>query len=253
LGCTLAGKPLAWRAACLSFTVARAGSPRLGIAPELLELLVDQAFARWSAAGCAAGMPSIAVTATPELSSCASPDYDPDGPNANVWMLHDTGWPHDREVLGVTVVTFNAETGELLDADVEINSEAAALTVGDEDVGFDLASIVTHEAGHFLGLSHTRADGATMTHVTRLGTTHKRTLSEDDTAGVCAAYPPKRGTSGCDPKPRRGFTATCAPAEAGCALVGRPIGPRGGACVALLFLLACALRSRDKRDAQSLP
>jgi hypothetical protein len=79
--------------------------------------------------------------------------------------------------------------------------------------GYDLQNTVTHEAGHFVGLAHPCDDAGTpscdaplppwesvpyaertMYPSTTLGETTKRSLSEDDVAGVRAAYP---GPSGC--------------------------------------------------------
>lgn len=84
---------------------------------------------------------------------------------------------------------------------------------------YDLQNTVTHEAGHLIGLAHPcerfAAQGTpacdwplppgetipylerTMYPETAVGDVAKRTLSPDDVAGVCAAYPEQGGGCGC--------------------------------------------------------
>ncbi len=79
----------------------------------------------------------------------------------------------------------------------------------------DLQNTITHEAGHFIGLRHPCYAGSlsdadlpacssnsayaatTMYPQTSIGDVEKRTLSDDDIAGVCAIYPENPGGCGC--------------------------------------------------------
>jgi MYXO-CTERM domain-containing protein len=72
----------------------------------------------------------------------------------------------------------------------------------------DLDSIVTHEAGHFLGLSHSCDNAATMYANYKLGEVGLRTLEADDVAGICTLFPPGSDKA-CDPTPRHGFSTEC--------------------------------------------
>jgi YVTN family beta-propeller protein len=84
---------------------------------------------------------------------------------------------HDRVVL----------PGEIVDSDMILNP-AALFTTSGEPGKHDLQSVVTHEAGHMIGLTHTGVLDATMFFVIQPGEL-ARTLSPDDESAVAAAYP----------------------------------------------------------------
>ena len=103
------------------------------------------------------------------------------------------------------------------------------LTTTDVAVQYDVLSILTHEAGHMLGLAHSDVNGATMQVEYVQGSTTLRSLHSDDMGGICEAYPPGEvGT--CDPTPRHGFQSTCGPApvEEGCGCTSAPRRAGGG-------------------------
>jgi hypothetical protein len=83
-----------------------------------------------------------------------------------------------------------------------------------------LLSILTHEAGHFLGLAHSPLPNATMYAFYEQGTNDWRTLSDDDIAGICSIYPPDRAALPCDFTPPGGFAPECAlgVTKGGCSL-----------------------------------
>jgi len=80
----------------------------------------------------------------------------------------------------------------LFNAEIEINSHDHTLTTSASPApgAFDLQTILTHEAGHFLGLAHATNDHAVMY---AYYAQDSRELSADDTAGICTAYPPQSG------------------------------------------------------------
>jgi MYXO-CTERM domain-containing protein len=88
-------------------------------------------------------------------------------------------------VIALTTITANLVTGEIFDADMEINSHDEVFVVDGPEVGNqrNLRGVINHELGHFLGLSHSGVDGALM-HSTYEGTTEPQS---DDVAGMCAA------------------------------------------------------------------
>lgn len=258
-GCDTNGIPLFWPTTCVSFNVAEAASPLRGIDVATFAPMVDSAITRWLAPHCEEALaPSILVEARGPI-ECGVAEYSSDFGNANLWLFRDDEWPYSypgndtgtlfSNALALTTLSYNFKTGEIYDADVELNSKEVVFTVGDGAVRVDLESILTHEAGHFLGLDHSLEAGATMTSGYFDGTTEHRTLDGDDIAGICAAYPSAGRTAtenSCEP--RHGYAEVCAADASGCSVQGAP-DPRGkagraGALFGALGLLGLGLGRR---------
>jgi hypothetical protein len=261
-GCLAGGKPLYWPGACVSFSVQKDGSPLRKISEKTAEQVISTAFGQWTGADCGNGAhPSIAMHDHGPI-SCDKQEYNQNSGNANIFMFRDKAWPYagdagtgaSVETLALTTVTYNVNTGEIYDADVEINSHDTPITVGDQNVQADLASILTHECGHFLGMAHTPVVDATMYPSYQFGDTSLRSLAPDDVAGICAIYPPDRQVGPCYPTPRHGYSDSCAsPPASGCACsaAGRRAAPRGGLLCAAL--VALGLLARHRATTSTLP
>lgn len=267
-GCVTDGIPLRWAERCLSFATQRDGSAKRNISYRAADDVFRKAFIQWASADCGGVSPSFQIWDIGDPYGgvvCREPEFNETQPNANVWMFRDDEWPHDNEnsALAVTTVMFEQSTGVILGADVEVNSFARNLTITDEPslVREDLQSIATHEAGHFLGLSHTRVKGATMNEKYNQGDLGYRTLHDDDRAGICAAYPADRDAPACSsPRPPHGFSLYCHKADepgdppgCDCAVPARRAGspPPGGVLAGLVlgvFLAVVRLSSRRKRE-----
>ena len=190
-GCFTQGLYLFWRNACVSYSINHAASRNIPY--DDAKRVIDESFATWMRATCADGSaPGIAVSNIGPA-NCGEVRYNADSPNQNVIVFRDDVWPYDDpySTLGLTTVTFNAETGEIYDADMEINSSARNLSITDQvpAKGFDLESVITHEVGHFLGLAHATDVRSTMYASYKPGSSALRTLAPDDVAGLCAIYP----------------------------------------------------------------
>jgi hypothetical protein len=163
----------------------------------------------------------------------------------------------------LTTITFDPSTGEIYDADMEINSTQPLTVSGPlAPTGYDFLSIITHETGHFLGMAHSGDALATMFAHYEPGTTTMRTLTPDDTSGICSVYPPDKTRSvaaavsstgsiaedACDPTPRHGFQSQCSqPQGRGCMTSpARGATPSGAAFVVAAALLS-AWRARRGR------
>lgn len=203
------GVPLFWNRPCVGYNLQRDASNQVTLSQA--EGIFEQAFGTWMNAGCKGGHPGIAVSYTGTV-ECATVEYNTDDlRNANIIMFRDDEWPHSGVgVLALTMVTFSRSTGEIYDADMEINTADNEFVLTGKSPALDLLSVATHEAGHFLGLSHSPDEDATMYPTYTPGSTWQRTLSDDDVHGICDAYP--FGTlSGvaCDTTPRHGFSSLC--------------------------------------------
>jgi hypothetical protein len=201
-------------------------------------------------------------------SDCAKPGYDKTGPNQNLVVFHDRVWPHQRRLpsgeaveddftIALTTVAFDPRTGEIYDADIELNTAHHAIVVSENPkMGtFDLQATLTHEVGHFLGLAHATAPDAAMFADDSGGNSRKRTLSPADIAGICEIYPPNRTRSvstevdptgfvaagACDPIPRHGLTGACThDPPKGCS-VATARAPKDGASSAAAWLVVLGL------------
>jgi hypothetical protein len=245
--------PIWWRNACVSYDLQRVASRQ--IAYDTAAAIISKSFAKWTASTCAGqGSSSRVSIDVRDLGpvDCGQVQYNSDQGNQHVIVFHDDKWPHNdaNNTLALTTVTFDPDTGEVYDADMEINA-TVPLTVGDPvpPDGYDFESIVTHETGHFLGMAHSGDGRATMFAHYTPGSTAMRALTMDDVSGLCAIYPTdgsrvvdpavvpggKAAEDACDPTPRHGFSTQCASSSGGnivtknCAVAGAAPGMGSGA------------------------
>lgn len=248
-GCLLTGPQLRWPSSCVSFDVQKDGSPLRGISYEAAHAGVLAAFNQWLGADCGDGKtPGITISDYGPV-DCRDPEYNQDAPNANIVMFRDDSWPYKNAIdtLALTTLIFNADTGAIYDADVEVNTHQTAMAT--EDVGprdIDFNSVITHEIGHFLGLSHSNAQGATMAPSYDPGQTNMASIEQDDVEGVCAALPPDRDVQSQSCEPRHGFSGECALPATSCAFGSSRAGGLASLLLGALGLSAARLRKRAR-------
>lgn len=258
-GCKTEGHPLYWPGLCVSFSLNEQGSEFVDFAD--FERIAEASVAAWSDVECTGaegGFASISFVRKADV-ACHQAEFNQGGPNANILLFQDTKWAYSGidNTLAKTTVTYDTETGEILDADIEMNHAYNEFTTGDDYVAYDLQSILTHEFGHFIGLDHTDDFSATMNAGYAEGTTELRTIDFDDEEGICAAYPPSRNVT-CRPEPNGGFSGTCADEDPvvddeTCSFAPAAKAPSQGPWLAGLFLAitAVAVRRRSRERAQN--
>jgi MYXO-CTERM domain-containing protein len=264
--CWTQGNPLFWKNACVGYSIQKDASRQVSY--DDASLAITRAFTKWTNATCVTdgtGGSRVSIDVR-DLgpSDCNVVQYNQDYPNQHLIVFRDDTWPHNdvNNTLALTTVTFNPDTGEIYDADMEVNTFQQRVTLVDPipSDGYDFASIVTHETGHFLGLAHSGDPHATMFAHYQPGSTAMRNLTADDVLGICTVYRPDGQRTmrdpgstmpedACDPTPRHGFTTSCAPSvKKGCN--GNAVAPtqgRGDGAAWLAAGLAFAALRRRRR------
>ncbi|HXE80899.1 MAG TPA: matrixin family metalloprotease [Vicinamibacterales bacterium] len=183
---------LKWRAGTISYFVVNAGVPNVSAAE--FQAAVQRAFDAWNAVETAevdvqfAGFTNLQPFETDDVSVIGFRQRE------------------DLErVLASTGFSYLVSTGELVEADIFFNSRFPWTTASEGQPGrFDIQSIATHEAGHFLGLGHSAlgetvregggrrviaAEAVMFPIAFSPGGTNERRLRADDIAGISDLYP----------------------------------------------------------------
>ena len=216
--CTSAGAQclvnLKWPTRTVAYTVRVPSNSSL--APAELRLASTRAFGHWNAVTCSDIEVILAGVVTSD-----DPLID-----ANEVVPVAEGWRtggRDAAAAALTFVSFELNSGRILGARIELNEELREFGDGGEPgclQALDLEAVLTHEAGHFLGLSHaceadprglcsvpacsdlistlpTFAELPTMWPIIGACDVTPRSLESDDTLGLCTLYPTMQSSRPC--------------------------------------------------------
>ncbi len=154
---------------------------------------VENAFATWtclSASNCRVQGTTwaSAFTATFSTPTGNAAVSGTDGQNSVLWE-GGTDWRYAAATLGLTTTLYYQGSGQIIDADMELNNNVAWDDLG-AAAAYDYPSVVLHEAGHFLGLDHTPNSIAVMYATVAMGPSGtKRVLAAPDISDVTTVYP----------------------------------------------------------------
>ena len=188
-------KPLAWPTRCLTYFVNLQGSDDLPneaprqLNPALLAAIQASADA-WNQPPCV-GM-QLRYGGLTCNTQIGFRDRNVRGGQMNTVMWRESYWPHQSAAIAITSITSRVETGEIRDADIEMNGFLFRfdLLTGPGGSRMDVQNTMTHEFGHVLGLDHElNIEEATMFPSANPGEVFKRDLHQDDVEGLCAIYP----------------------------------------------------------------
>lgn len=97
-------------------------------------------------------------------------------------------------VFAVTITTFNTTTGQITDADMQLNDrdftwDVLGPTGTQGQIGRAMIEqVVTHEIGHFIGLDHPANSASTLYFTTGAGLINQVSLEVDDRAPIIQSY-----------------------------------------------------------------
>ncbi len=159
--------------------------PAKGLTIGALQPAVEAGFAAWQDAHSAY---KIHYEGTVSLAEVRDNDHR----NTVSWIQDPLELPN--HATAITLQRISIETGELKECDLVYNDYSYLWTLSpDENVKTgdgpaDVQSTAAHEGGHFGGLTHTNRTTSTMYPFAVLGLTNRRSLEEDDLAGVRYLY-----------------------------------------------------------------
>jgi len=179
--------PLRWFSDTVEYVVSDISIPEVETAA--LITIAQQGFGAWQeSADCTPILRFAGTTAQEKASFTVGCENE----NTLVFLTSKSAWSqqgHSSLEIGKTTLMFSEETGEIVDADIELNAGGFTFSTSEVTEGsIDLLNTVTHEVGHFLGMDHSLDKEATMYAQAPPEETKKRSLEDDDLAGVCFLY-----------------------------------------------------------------
>jgi Matrixin len=264
-GCNAEGYPLYWTSNCLTYGVSELNTSVLGIDGEQFDALVQEAFDVWQGVDCGNGkhpgfqVQSVGIVGSNGGFTCKAELRA----NLPVWSLV-TRWTRSPRAMAFAGTGYDKNSGEVFDSDVDFNLAKFASEVAPENYALVLSKVALHEAGHYLGLAHSKVPNAAMEEEYGAVELVSHDLTQDDIDGICELYPPNADLKCSEP----GYVEAALDAEAcedaakapsgapqengGCTIQGGPstpfTWPWGVAWVSALVALRARNGASRRRD-----
>jgi hypothetical protein len=274
----MTGAAFAWPQSCVKISVYPRSmadvNGNMDLTNDEITTAASAAGAAWSAEQNPCSFLAISVAPSTAATPIARYDYK------NSLIFRTASWcapsdgpdmcSYDPAALAITSVFANKSTGQIRDADIEVNSKSfiwADLEINPSAAGRqDLQNALTHEMGHLIGLDHTcyitgpapldengqpipscesasaAVRATTMFASAEPGDLQKRTLAPDDKQAICDIYPIAADPMTCTGS---GGGGNGGEDSGGCQVA--PLGGGGeGVLAVALAGLAAALRRRAR-------
>jgi hypothetical protein len=249
-------KRLVWKRSCMTYVFNREVFGRLELLDEAsIRDQFQRSFDAWADVDCGDDKAPFFVEQSQDVTDTDASEFREDVVNESVIIARTREeWAENElssNVIALTVLWHDRNTGEIFDVDMQLNTGIGDFTDCRDECRageIDLRNTVTHEAGHLLGLGHSKVAGSTMfDNNASPGDIEKRTLEADDEAGYCSLDLPSFKCKGGDcecPAPDL-FSSTQTVKTCGCAVPGAGAPP--GGLAAGVGAVLCALLGRRAR------
>lgn len=183
------GWPFYWPASTMPVFISQAGTKSFptngdGKMPQALYDAIVDAVEVWNVPSCTNFAFSVEG-----MTEKSAPQVD-DKTNLITW--NNDQWLYQQSAIAITSSTVTAR-GKIIDSDMELNGQYYQWSLAPDDPDnlelYDVKNVITHEAGHMLGLDHPPGEETTMYYEADPGETKKRSLEQDDIDGLCTIYP----------------------------------------------------------------
>ncbi len=182
---TCGGSPTAWGPGNPNTTWRLSSSyPSQDLSNSQVDNELGLSFLEWGAPGCSEWNTSQGSD------SSGNPENYNDSNNLVGFI--ESGWDpsYGSDTLAVTLPAWSSGDCELFSSDMIFNAVDWDWIIGNPNTWSeaDLRAVATHEAGHWIGFDHSNFPGSSLV-AYYSGGTDERTLTCDDTQGVCDSYP----------------------------------------------------------------